>query len=305
MGIHYSALSVFQLSYKGLRLTETYLETHTTKQIIDHIRCLRYIDCFDPTNKGWNKKWYDHSGLVQHIIERALLEQKYDFIKEFATHPVIEDILDVRRNLILKEKSPMSYVCSCFMYSIFYVDKEQKVQRRDPSDVKNALDTLASCTVLFDTMIKDVDYPNMTNALWAMRGYVDPLYFEILCDLMTGPLASSKSEWALYHLFEEIMNKRSKTSSDELGLYNNLLDSLLENNICCKVFLIMIDSNIKQGLCTWIYGIKLNINKDNWLRRVIEAREDLDDFSNLQDLVKKESSRHHLQKCEMYKIHAE
>ena len=291
-----SASSVFRSSYEGLRCSATDLETFTTNQIIKHIESLRFQDCFDPTNKGWNKKWHDHSGLVHHIIERALLEQKYDFIKEFATHPLIEDILDVRRNIILKGKSPMSYVCICFMYCIFYVDKEQKVNRRDPSDVKKALDTLASCNILFDTMIKDLAISYMENTWWAMREYVDPLYFEILRDLMTGPFATSRSEWVLLQLFQEIMSKRSTASLDEQALYNNLLDSLLENDICCQVFLQVLDSNSKKGVCNRFDTIKLDITKDHWLRRVIEAREDLDEFDNLQGLVAKESSRQHQQK---------
>jgi len=303
---NFSSSYIFQLSYESLRCSPKYLETHTIKQIIDHIYTLRYIDCFDPTNKGWNKVWHNHSDRVNHIIECALLEQKYDFIKEFATDPVIEDILDVRRNIILKGKSSISYVCSCFMYSIFYVDKELKVvKQRDPSDVKKALDTLASCQVLFDTMIKDLSIPYSDNTLWAMKGYVDPLYFEILHNLMTGPFATSETEHVLKLLFEEIMNKRSSATLDEQGLYNNLLNSLLENKICCQVFLQVLDSNSKRGVYNWFNTIKLDINKDHWLRRLIESRENLEEFFNLKNLVIKESSIQHQQKCEMYKIHAE
>ncbi len=299
-----SPSSIFHSSYKTLRCSAKYLETHTTNKILKYINTLRYKDCFDPTNKGWTKIWYFHDNLVQQIIERALLEQKYDFIKEFATHPLIEDILDVRRTIILKRGSSMPYICSCFMYSIFYVNKE-KVHRRNPSDVKKALDTLASCKVLFDTMIKDLANSNMDNTWWAMRGYVDPPYFEILYDLMTRPFATSETERVLESLYEEIMIKRSNASPDELGLYNNLLDSLLENKVCCRVFLEVLDFNSKTGLCKWFNTIKLDINKDHWLRRVVEAREDLYEFSNLQELVRKESSRQHQEKCEMYKIHAD
>ncbi len=58
MGACCSTLSIFRSSYKYLTCSAEYLETHTTKQILEHIDILRYKDCFDPINKGWNKVWY-------------------------------------------------------------------------------------------------------------------------------------------------------------------------------------------------------------------------------------------------------
>ena len=302
-----SPSSIFEMSCNGIGYTKKDLERQSVSQIIEHIRLLRSKD-LDPTNRGWNATYYSHSCRIVQIIDRALLEQKYDFIKEFSTDPLIEDIIDVRRSLILKGKEITSYVGTCFMYTIFYIDQKGNVQERDPSDVQKALEALSSCKVLFDTMIKAIAYPKMDNVWWAMRGLIQPKYFSILRELMTGPFATLETEHALQDFFREILIKRAKATLDEIGLYNNFLDSVLENDICNQVFLNVLNIHSQRSFCDWCKSVKIDIVKDYWFRRVIEARaenNELEEHHHLFQLVEKQRKGWERERCEMYKIHAD
>ena len=257
-------------------------------------------------NKTYKEFWddqRDYTGYILNTLRYAVLNNQYDFVKQFTTHLVIDDTIDIVRSCLVKvpKKMCISFYCCLWMFVLFQKNSEGHVSYKPFEQVSKMIYTLQSCDTLFDTMIKDL--ANINNAWWAIRGYVYPPYFSLLHDLMTGPFAVKGAEPILRELFLELLFQRSKANQETIGVYNNFLDLILKESLHKQIFFDILNDYSKTGCCTFFNDICIDLQNDNWIRDLVYSQDNLDHLNHLSQNARYNLKSLTQHKYEMYKIH--
>lgn len=239
-------------------------------------------------------------------LQIALILNQYDYIQDFLTNAsfnkLLSTYLTIKNGQLLAGGRDLCLFSFAPIWTFLVFDNEKTY--REPKEVSKYLDLFRSNTFLFNCMCADLHKCIIKDT----RAFVYPLYFDILKDLMSTSFITKDHEFILLDLYQYIMELRQTNNEDNIGLYNNFLDSLLQDPYQREVFFKLLNQNSKQGVMGWFNKFKVDLSKDFWVRNAVLERQDLDelnDFNNLKSLLDSTKERDFHRRCEMYKIHTE
>ena len=174
-------------------------------------------------------------------LQIALILNRYDYIQEFLTNASFNKLLSTyltikNGELWIEGRNFFHFTFApIWTYLVFANDKTY----RDPKEVSKYLDLFRSNTFLFNCMCADLHNCFTKDT----RAFVYPPYFDILKDLMKTSFATKDHEFILLDLYQYIMELRQTNNEDNIGLYNNFLDSLLQDPYQREVFFKLLNQN--------------------------------------------------------------